>query len=96
MRPTSLGGGKTGQVYSRNVDTNIGRVKFEIPVTVPNLKLAKGWKSNSNRNVVQLAGSTVDGTFTRTFNAAALTNDYEVGLSSEGNISLEFEGAAAI
>ena len=96
MRAASVGNGKTEQVYSANVESNFSRVKFELPTTPENIRLAREWKANRNQNVVQIAGSTPEGEVTRTFTAAALTADYEVGIGSETTIPVEFMANAAI
>lgn len=97
VRAVSVGDGKVEQVYSHNVESNFSRLKFSLPTTIPNIKLARGWKTNRNQNVFQIAGTTPDGeTVTRTFTKAAVTNDYEVNIGSEGNIDIEIMSNAAI
>lgn len=97
VRAMSVGDGKTEQVYARNLETNFGMIGFQLPTTPENIKLARSWKANANRNVVALAGSTPDGgTLTRTFTQAAITNDYEVEIGTETSIEVEFLSNAAI
>jgi len=97
MRSVSIGEGKTEQVWSNNVESSIGMVAFEIPVTVELIELARTWKGNQNQNLVQLAGRTADGKeLTRTFSGAALLSDYEVELGSDTTITVEFKGNVAI
>lgn len=96
VRAASVGSGKVEQVYARNVETSVGAVKFELPTTPENIKLARAWKANQNQNVVQVAGSTPEGEVTRTFTGAALVTDYEVNVGSETSIEVEFHTNPAI
>jgi hypothetical protein len=89
VRAASIGGGAVEQVFSNDLATSFSSLKFEMPTTVDTIKLARGWKTNSNQNVFQIAGETVDGTVTRTFTQAAVLNDYEVPIGSDVNISIE-------
>jgi hypothetical protein len=90
IRAVSIGEGKTEQVFANNLETNIGGVKFTMPTTVDNVSLALSWKTNKNRNVVAIAGSTDDGTLTRTFTQAALTANYKIPVGTEADIEIEF------
>lgn len=92
VRPVSIGEGKTEQVYANNLETNIGAVKFSMPSTVENVALALSWKTNKNRNVVSIAGSTDDGDLTRTFTQAALVANYKIPIGTEADIEIEFMG----
>lgn len=96
IRVVSTGGGKVEQIYSRDLESNMSKISFTMPTTVDSVKLARQWKTNANRNVLQVAGSTPDGDVTRTFTGAALTNDYEVPIGSEGSIELQFMARAGI
>lgn len=96
VRPVSIGEGKTEQVYSRNVETNIGMVKFSIPVTPENIKLAREWKVNENRNLVQIAGRTAEGSVERSLSGAAFVGSYTVPIGSETVIEIEFKGNTLI
>lgn len=97
MRTISLGGGKVETLYANNVETSLSNLSFELAVIPENIDLALAWKVNLNRNVFQIAGTTPDGkTVTRTFTGAAVTNNYEVEIGSDTNISIEIMGNAAI
>ena len=96
VRAMSAGGGKTEQVYARNLESNVGMVKFELPTTPRNIEIAKQWKQNGNGNVVAIAGTTPDGDVTRTFTQAALTNNYEIEVGTETSIEIEFHSNPAI
>lgn len=88
----SSGNGRTTTVYSNDVETNLGMVKFSIRATVDNIALARQWKSNANRNAVALVGTVTDGSLTRNYSSCALVTDYEVNLSADGVIEVEFRG----
>ena len=96
MRAASAGGGQVEPIYSNNIETNLSMCRFDLPATVENIDLAREWKSNSNQNLVQLAGRTAEGNVTRTFTQAALLTDYEVPLGSDTNITIEFRANPAI
>jgi len=91
VRVQSAGGGQLQQVFSNNVETNLGMVKFSLAATVANIALARSWKANQNLNVVTLTATLAEGMLTRTFTNAAVCNNYEIPLSSDGVIELEFK-----
>lgn len=91
----SAGGGVLEQVYSNDVETNLAMVKFSLRSTVANIALAREWKTNANKNVIAVTATVLEGSLTRTFNNAALTGDYEVSLSADGVIEVEFKADKA-
>ena len=91
-----VGGNEVEQVYADNIETNYGRVAFEMPPTIENIAIAKTWKQNKNQNVVQIIAETADGQLTRTFRQAAITGDYEINLGSETTIPVEFRANSPI
>ena len=90
MRAASVGGGRTEQVYSQNVEENFGKIMFDLHATPENIKTARSWKVNLNKNVVQIAGKTSEGDLNRTYTQAAVLNDYEIEVGPEGTLSIEF------
>lgn len=96
LRAASAGGGETEQVYADNVEMKYSTVKFDIMPTIENISSARSWKKNKNANLIQVAGQTTDGRLSRTFANAMLMTDYEVPLSSDGNISLEWRAKPAV
>jgi len=89
----SAGNGKTSTVYSNNVETNIGSMKFSIRSTPANANYARTLKASLNANVVMISGTTPDGkSLTRTMTEAAFCNDLEVPLNQDGVISVEMMG----
>jgi hypothetical protein len=96
VRAGSVGGGAVEQIFSRDVETSLSKVMFDLHTTPANVKLARNWKSSGNENVVQIAGQTAEGDTTRTFTQAAFTGDPEIEISTEGVINIEFMSNAAI
>lgn len=96
VRAASVGGGAVEQIYSRDVETSLSKIMFDLHTTPDNVKLARSWKSNGNENVVQIAGKTTEGDVTRTFTQAAFTGDPEIEIGTEGVINIEFMSNAAI
>jgi hypothetical protein len=96
IRAASSGGAQTEQVFSDNIEMRYSTVKFELPPTIENIAFAREWKINKNQNLIQVSGRTADGTLTRTFSQAAMLTDYEVPLSADGNITLEFRANPAV
>lgn len=95
-RAVSVGEGKTEIVVANDLETAIGRVMVQLPVTVDAIKLALKWKNLTGQNVVQIAGKTLDGNVSRSYTQATLVNDYEVEVGTDTNIELEFHGNAPI
>ena len=95
QRAVSIGGGKTEQVFSNDLETNFSLISFDLPSTVENIKLARTWKVNGNANVVQVTAQNADGNVIRTFTGAALTANYEVGIGVDANIPIEFNTNSA-
>lgn len=96
IRAVSIGGGATEQVYANNLENNYANVKFEMPTTIENIKLARSWKTNQNANAIQMSGTAGGADFTKNISQAALTADYEVPIGTEANISIELMGNTAI
>jgi len=96
VRAASVGGGAVEQIYSRDVETALSKVMFDLHTTPANVKLQRAWKANANQNVVQIAGKTTEGDMTRTFTQAAMTGDPEIEIGTEGVINIEFMSNAAI
>jgi len=96
VRAASVGGGKVEQVYSRDVESALSKVMFDLHTTPENADIAREWKSKGNQNVVGIAGSTAEGELRRTVQSAAMTNDPEIEIGTEGVINVEFMGNSAI
>lgn len=89
----SAGGASVAQVYSDNAEMKYSTVKFSMFSINVDIELVRSWKANRNENVIEAIDSNSD--FARTFKAAVLTNDYEVQLSFDGFIELEWKTAPA-
>lgn len=100
MRAASAGGASVEQVFSENVETNFSMVKFSIFPSPTMIDLARSWKKNGNANVVSITGTVTEAgsekVLRRTFNLAAILNDYDVNLGSDTNIEIEFKSQSAV
>ena len=92
VRNQNAGGGSNEVVVSEDAEQEIGKITFELANTVKNIDLARGWKRNPGLNVVELTGEVGNQSFERVFNSASVTNNYEVTLSADGNIPIEWMG----
>jgi len=92
VEPQSAGGQLTESVYSQDVKSKLSTVKFNLANTDANINLARKWKINANANVIVITGETLS----RTFTNASLISDYEVALSSDGAIELEWKSDPAV
>ena len=91
-----VGSGLAEQIIIEDLESNFGMVNFSIPVTVENIALARKWKKNPGRNLIQILSQTSTGSLTKTFQQATLTNAYTVPISTDGKIDLEFKTNQAI
>jgi hypothetical protein len=94
IRNSVVGGGQTEQVFSKDLSTKFGMVKFALPTTTENLALVRGWKDNDNNNVVELIGPSTD-QFTKIFTQAAIMNDPEFNYGTDGTVEVEFKSNPA-
>ncbi len=95
VRNAVVGGGQTEQVFSEDLATKFGMVKFSMPSTEDAAKLVREWKNNINNNVVELQSSTGGAQFTRIFTQASIQGDPEVNLSTDGTVEVEFRSNPA-
>jgi hypothetical protein len=96
MRVQSAGGNSVETVWAQNVNMSLSDVKWEMEPTDENIELIRTWKINQNDNAITAHSTSSDGTLTRSFDNAALTNNYEVNLKSDGAISLEWKARPAV
>ena len=88
----SEGGGQISQVFSNDLETAFGMVRFSLRSTAPNIERVRQWKAAGNTNVVIIAGQDSEGNdFIRTYTQAAIVSNYEVGIATEGTIDVEFQ-----
>jgi len=94
IRNAIIGGGQTEQIFSKDLATKVGLVKFSMPTTSENDSLKREWKNNDNSNVVELIGPIGSG-FTKIFTSAAILNDPESNAATDGSIEIEFSSNPA-
>ena len=94
IRNAVVGGGQTEQVFSKDLSTKFGMVKFSMPTTIENEKFKRAWKTNNNANVVELFGPS-DSKFAKIFTSAAILEDPESNAATDGNIEIEFQSNPA-
>lgn len=92
VRNAVVGGGQTEQVFSEDLSTKFGMVKFSLPSTEDSAKLIREWKENKNNNVIELMGGTA---FSRAFTQGSIQGDPEVNLSTDGSVEVEFRSNPA-
>lgn len=94
------GGSKGGAVipiFSENIETKIGEVKYESPSTETTVENIKAYKDNGPANVVRVTGVGPAGARVNlTFKTAALVNQPEIAFQSEGTASFEWKSQPAI
>jgi dihydroxyacetone kinase-like predicted kinase len=91
-RVQSSGGQNVDTVYTLNIETALSMIKFTLISSTENVNLARAWKANQDGNVITASQDT----FTRTFRRAALITDYEVIVTADGTIALEFKSLPAV
>jgi len=94
IRNAVVGGGQTEQVFSQDLASKMGNVKFSMPTTEENEAFKRAWKTNLNNNVVELVGPS-GSTFTRVFTLAAILEDPESSAATDGDIGIEFSSNPA-
>jgi hypothetical protein len=94
VRNAVVGGGQTEQIFSKDLTTKFGSVKFTVPNTEDNAALVREWKNNDNDNVVELVGPSST-SFSRVFTSAAIIGDPEYNAATDGTIEVEFNTAPA-
>jgi hypothetical protein len=93
VKAASTGGGGTEAVFSQDITTGFGSVRFKLHTTPDNIEAARVWKANKATNVVGIAGKAGDGTrLTRTCSHAAILGKYSVSLEPDGEIEIDFAG----
>lgn len=94
IRNAVVGGGQTEQIFSKDLASKVGMVKFGMPSTAENEANKRAWKANDNNNVVELIGAS--GTvLTKIFTQAAIMEDPETSAATDGQIEIEFQSNPA-
>lgn len=94
IRNAVAGSGQTEQIFSQDLKTKTGMVKFSIPSTPENEANKRAWKANLNNNVIELIGPP-GSRFTKIFTQAAILGDPETNAATDGSIELEFRSNPA-
>ena len=90
-------GGAVVPIFSENIETKIGQVKYEMPSTETSIENIKAFKDNGPANVIRVTGIGPAGARVNlTFKTAALVNDPEAAFQSEGTTPFEWKSAPAI
>lgn len=90
-------GGSVVPVFSENIETKIGEIKYESPSTESTVENVKSFKDNGPANVVRVTGIGPNGARVNlTFKSAALVNNPEIAFQSEGQTTFEWKSAPAI
>jgi len=95
MRSAVVGGGQTERIFSEDLSTKMGMVKFTMPSTPENESLKRAWKTNKDQNVIELVGSLGTG-YAKVFQGAALLEYPETSAATDGSITLEFSSEPAV
>lgn len=94
VRNAVVGGGQTEQIFSKDLATKFGMVKFSMPTTEENEANKRAWKVNDNNNVVELIGPT-GSRFTKIFTQCSIAEDPESNAATDGDIEIEFKSNPA-
>ena len=96
LKAASKGGAVT-MVFSENIETKVGQIKYEMPSTETSVENIKEFKDNGPANVVRVTGVGPAGArINLTYKTAAVVNDPEVAFQSEGTTPFEWKAAPAI
>jgi hypothetical protein len=94
VRNAVVGGGQTEQIFSKDLASKFGMVKFSMPSTTENEAFKRAWKVGDNTNTIELVGPNGSG-ITKIFTQAAILDDPETNASQDGNIDVEFNSKPA-
>ena len=90
-------GGAAVMVFSENIETKVGQIKYEMPSTETSVENIKEYKDNGPANVVRVTGIGPAGArINLTFKTAAVVNDPEVAFQSDGTTPFEWKSAPAL
>lgn len=96
-RARAGGGGAVDTVFSKDITTAIGKVKFNVYPTKDSAELIRLWKSLADNITITITDSDESGDLliSRTFKFAALVNDPTVNIGSDTTVELNFESDPA-
>jgi hypothetical protein len=90
----TTGGRNVEMAHSKNVETFVAEISFDMPEDAPTNDLIIEWKGNNPFNQILLVNP--DTNFTLTFNSATLANDPEHNPTSDGVVTVEWKAAPAL
>lgn len=97
VRTTSGGGSSVVVIISDNAEDKKGMVSFDLANTVTDIDNARIWKQNAGLNTVAISGELQNGQqFNRVMNQATIINNPEIELSTEGKLTLTWEGSQMV
>lgn len=94
VRNAVAGGGATERIFSQDLASKVGMVKFSMPSTEESEALKRAWKLGFDENVIELIGP-VGSKFSKIFTGAAILEDPETSAATDGNIEVEFNSNPA-
>ena len=94
VRNAVVGGGQTERIFSKDLASKFGMVKFTMPSTIENEANKRAWKVNDDNNVVELIGPPGSG-FTKIFTEASILDDPETMAATDGNIEIDINSNPA-
>jgi hypothetical protein len=94
VKVASAGGGSTSLVYSENVETKKGGVKFQLFTTPANIARIKPIKILNPNNAISITDPGATDTYY--FSQATMINDPEINAQPDGVLDFEFEARSAV
>ena len=94
VRTQSSGGSAVDVIMTENAETKKSMVTFEMLNTAKNISSVEDWQDALNGNAITISDNNQN--FTKAFANMTVINDPEVTLSQDGNLTIEFEGSAAV
>lgn len=90
-RTQSTGAGESETVITENAETQFSMVKFTLLSTEENADLVRVWLNNFDANEI----TAVQGSWSRSFRKAVVTNNPTVAVGQDGNFDVEFKTSKA-
>jgi hypothetical protein len=88
VRAQSGGGSSIVIIVTEDASTKLSEVTFILANTEQNIGYKRDWQGLDDGSVISL----VDGGFNTVFNEMVVTDDPEVNLGAEGEITVKFQG----
>lgn len=93
VRTQTTGGGNVEQVFTEDVETQLGRVKFTLISTTENIEKITKWQQNIDANAIELSAS---GNFSRSFPRMTIMSEPPKPGGQDAQFDVEFQGSKAI